>query len=61
VQIGGQGNLIPLYAGVAPDVPGVQQINVAVPNGVSGASPLVVCASTGGQSYCSAANTLILQ
>ena len=61
VQIGGQANLLPLYAGVAPDVPGVQQVNVAVPNGVSGTSPLIVCATTGGQSYCSAATTLILQ
>src|SRR5262249_53226451 len=29
-QIGGRGNLIPLYAGPAPTVPGVQQVNVAV-------------------------------
>jgi len=61
VQIGSQGNLMPLYAGAAPGVPGVQQINVAVPGGVSGTAPLTICAAANGQSYCSPASTLVLQ
>jgi uncharacterized protein (TIGR03437 family) len=44
--IGNSGNLVPLYAGVAPNVPGVQQINVAVPSGTAGSTaPLTVCAA----------------
>ena len=31
VQIGDRKELIPLYAGSAPTVPGVQQVNVTVP------------------------------
>jgi uncharacterized protein (TIGR03437 family) len=43
-------------------VPGVQQVNVAVPDGVAaGAAPLVVCAATAGQSFCSPAFTLAIQ
>jgi uncharacterized protein (TIGR03437 family) len=62
VQIAGRKDLIPLYAAAAPNVPGVQQVNVAVPDGVDpGAAPLVVCASTGGQSFCSPAFTLAVQ
>ncbi len=61
VQIGNQANLVPLYAAGAPDVPGVQQVNVAVPEGLTGSVPLTVCAATGGHSYCSPASTLILQ
>lgn len=61
VQIGSQANLVPLYAAPAPTVPGVQQVNVAIPGGVSGTAPLTICAAVSGQSYCSAASTLILQ
>jgi uncharacterized protein (TIGR03437 family) len=62
VQIAGRTDLIPLYAAAAPNVPGVQQVNVAVPDGVAaGAVPLVVCAATAGQSFCSAAFTLAVQ
>jgi uncharacterized protein (TIGR03437 family) len=61
VQIGSQNNLVPLYAAEAPTVPGVQQVNVVVPGGVNGATPLTICASTGGQQYCSAASALIVQ
>ena len=51
VLIGDRKDLIPLYAGAAPDVPGVQQINVAVPEGVSaGGAQLSICALTGGSS-----------
>lgn len=61
VQIGNQGNLQPLYAAAAPNFSGLQQVNVAVPGGVSGATPLTVCASTGGQSYCSSATSVMVQ
>jgi uncharacterized protein (TIGR03437 family) len=63
VQIGigsGQGNgLTPLYAGPAPTVPGVQQVNVAVPGGMSsGPVQLTVCVTVAAQQYCSAGYTL---
>ena len=50
VQIGDPGgsqrSLEPLYAGEAPTVPGVQQVNVAVPNELaSGPVQLTVCAA----------------
>ncbi|MDR3702138.1 MAG: hypothetical protein P4L56_21000 [Candidatus Sulfopaludibacter sp.] len=61
VQIGSLASLVPLYAAAAPDVPGVQQVNVAVPDGLNGTVPLTVCATAGGHSYCSPASTLILQ
>jgi len=58
-QIGDRSGLIPLYAGAAPTVPGVQQVNVAVPSDFSAqTTQLVLCASTGGQTYCSAGTTL---
>ena len=54
-QIAGHNGLVPLYAGPAPTVPGVQQVNVAVPNGLAVSSTqLTVCAVAGGQQYCSA-------
>jgi uncharacterized protein (TIGR03437 family) len=53
VAIGGHDGLIPMYAGAAPTVPGVQQVNVAVPEGVSGDANLVICVSTGGKDFCS--------
>ena len=64
VQIGDQSNLIPLYADAAPTVPGVQQVNVAVPNSLpTGPVQLTVCAAViaatpGSQPYCSAGFTL---
>jgi len=62
VQIAGRKDLIPLYAAAAPNVPGVQQVNVAVPDGVDpGAAQLIVCAATGGQSFCSPAFTLAVR
>jgi uncharacterized protein (TIGR03437 family) len=47
------------YAGPAPTVPGVQQVNVELPADLA-AQPtqLVICASVGGQPYCSAGYTL---
>lgn len=52
--IGGQQNLVPLYAGPAPGIPGVQQVNVTVPaSGASGSTALSICTTTGGQPFCS--------
>src|SRR5207342_3523689 len=45
VQIGDRKNLVPLYADEAPTAPGVQQVNVAVPAGLTGALPVAVCAT----------------
>jgi uncharacterized protein (TIGR03437 family) len=61
VQIGDRKNLVPLYADEAPTAPGVQQVNVAVPSGVTGALPLQVCAVTGGQQYCSPSYSIAVQ
>jgi uncharacterized protein (TIGR03437 family) len=61
VQIGGLRDLVPVYAGDAPTVPGVQQVNVAVPAGVTGSLTLEVCATTGGQQYCSPAYSITVQ
>ena len=62
VEIGGHKGLAPVYAGVAPTVPGVQQVNVAVPDDVdAGPMALVICASMGGQQYCSAGTTLVVK
>lgn len=61
-QIGGQSGLVPLYAGPAPGIPGVQQVNVAVPDGIaSGVTTLTLCVSGGGQPYCSTASKLNVQ
>ena len=58
VNIQGQSGLIPLYAGVAPGLTGVQQVNVALPSGLApGSASLVVCA----QAACSPASTLTVQ
>jgi uncharacterized protein (TIGR03437 family) len=61
VQIGDRKDLVPLYAGEAPTAPGVQQVNVAVPAGVTGALTVQVCATTGGQQYCSPAYPIAVQ
>jgi uncharacterized protein (TIGR03437 family) len=54
VQIAGRQGLVPQYAGVAPGLMGMQQVNVAVPDGAgSGAAPMVICATAGGREYCS--------
>jgi uncharacterized protein (TIGR03437 family) len=53
-QVAGRTGLIPLYAGAAPGVPGVQQVNVAVPGDLAPqTTQLILCASVGGQQYCS--------
>lgn len=61
VQIGSQANLTPQYAGPAPGIAGVQQVNVAVPAGVTGTPAVEVCATVGGQQYCSAAYSITVQ
>ena len=62
VQIAGEKNLVPLYAGQAPTVPGVQQVNVAVPAGLSASTAqLTICANVDGQQYCSAGSPLVIQ
>ncbi len=61
VQIGDRKDLVPVYAGEAPTAPGVQQVNVAVPAGAAGSLTLGVCATTGGQQYCSPGYTITVQ
>jgi uncharacterized protein (TIGR03437 family) len=52
--IGSQANLVPLYAGPAPGIPGLQQVNVTVPASAgSGSTALTICATVGSQPYCS--------
>jgi uncharacterized protein (TIGR03437 family) len=61
-QIAGHADLVPLYAGAAPTVPGVQQVNVAIPDDVDPASTqLILCATTGGKQFCSAGTPLFIQ
>ncbi|MFN7994188.1 MAG: hypothetical protein U0Q18_11325 [Bryobacteraceae bacterium] len=44
VKIQGHDHLVPLYAGAAPGLPGLQQVNVAIPTDVpAGASTLTIC------------------
>jgi uncharacterized protein (TIGR03437 family) len=62
VEIGDRKELIPLYAGPAPTVPGVQQVNVAIPDGLAaGPATLKVCATMGGQPFCSTGYTVAVQ
>jgi uncharacterized protein (TIGR03437 family) len=61
-QIGNRRDVVPLYAGEAPDVPGVQQVNVAVPDDAAGPSTFVaLCVATPAQQYCSTAHPLSIQ
>jgi uncharacterized protein (TIGR03437 family) len=58
VVIGNQNGIQPLYAGAAPGLSGVQQVNVAVPAGAGGGSTaastaVAICASAGGRQFCS--------
>jgi uncharacterized protein (TIGR03437 family) len=62
VQIADRKNLIPLYAGVAPGLTGVQQVNAMVPVDLaSGATQLIVCATAGSQQACSLAYPVVIQ
>lgn len=61
-QIGTHANLVPLYAAAAPDVPGVQQVNVQVPDGLgSGYAGLTICVTSGSQQSCSQGWALAVQ
>ena len=54
VVFGSQSGLTPLFAGAAPGLSGVQQVNVAIPAGAgSGSTPLAVCAAVSGRQFCS--------
>ncbi len=54
VVIGSQTGIAALYAGAAPGIAGVQQVNVALPAGAGGGSmPLAICATAGGRQFCS--------
>jgi uncharacterized protein (TIGR03437 family) len=62
VQIADRKDLVPLYAGPAPTVPGVQQVNIAVPGDLAAsATQIVICANIGGQQYCSSGSLLTIQ
>jgi uncharacterized protein (TIGR03437 family) len=62
VQIAGQKNLIPQYAGAAPGLTGVQQVNAAIPAGLAaGATQLIVCATAGSQQACSPPYPVVIQ
>jgi uncharacterized protein (TIGR03437 family) len=61
VQIGYVKDLVPVYAGDAPGCPGVQQVNVAVPDGVTGIRNAMICATVGGQQYCSSAFSITVR
>jgi uncharacterized protein (TIGR03437 family) len=62
VQIADRKNLIPLYAGAAPGLTGVQQVNVAIPADLgSAATQLIICATAGSQQACSAGYPVVIQ
>jgi uncharacterized protein (TIGR03437 family) len=61
-QIGGRSNLVPAYAGAAPTLTGVQQVNVQIPDDLDGSdAKLILCATVAGQQYCSAGFPLAIQ
>lgn len=54
VKIHDRENLVPLYAGAAPSIPGLQQINVRVPEDLPGiTTEVVVCSEIQSQRTCS--------
>lgn len=58
VVVGNQSGIQPLYAGAAPGLSGVQQVNVAVAAGPGGGSTaastaVAICASAGARQFCS--------
>jgi uncharacterized protein (TIGR03437 family) len=63
VTIGTHANMVPLYAGSAPGLNGIEQVNVAVPPGLGATSAnLTICvAGTGNQRYCSQPEAIALQ
>jgi len=62
VQIADRKNLIPPYAGAAPGLTGVQQVNVTIPGDLAaGATQLTICATAGSQQACSVAYPVVIQ
>jgi uncharacterized protein (TIGR03437 family) len=62
VEIADRRNLIPLYAGAAPGLTGVQQVNVAIPGDLSAiTTPLIICAIAGSQQACSTGYAVVVQ
>jgi uncharacterized protein (TIGR03437 family) len=63
VTIGTHANMIPLYAGAAPGLPGIQQVNVAVPSGPGAATAnLTICVTGAGSNrYCSQPEAISLR
>lgn len=63
VTIQNHSGLVPLYAGAAPGLLGVQQVNVAVPAGIEPVtSSLIICATGAGkQQYCSQPESISLK
>ena len=50
VVMGNQNGIVPVYAGAAPGINGVEQVNVAIPAGAGGGStPVAICATAGGR------------
>jgi uncharacterized protein (TIGR03437 family) len=61
-QIKDRTGLIPTYAGPAPGLTGVQQVNVAVPSDLTTqTTQLMLCASAAGQPYCSVGAALSIK
>jgi uncharacterized protein (TIGR03437 family) len=63
VSIQNRANLKPLYAGAAPGLPGVQQVNVMVPGDLqAGTANLIICVGgTNGQQSCSQPEPIALR
>jgi len=61
ITIQNRSNLLPLYAGAAPGLPGLQQVNVAVPADLPAMTAnLTICASVASQNYCSQPVTVVV-
>jgi uncharacterized protein (TIGR03437 family) len=62
VTISTHANMVPLYAGAAPGLNGIEQVNVAVPAGLGATSAnLTICVTgTGSQRFCSQPETVEL-
>lgn len=62
VVIGNRSGLTPLYAGAAPGLAGVQQVNVQLPAGAAGGStPVAICVTAGGRQFCSTGQPVYVQ
>ena len=61
VQFGDRKGFVPVYAGEAPGIPGVQQVNVAVPEGYTGPVNLKLCTTLGAQETCSPAAQITIR